>query len=117
MVDLPGYGYAKGSKEAQENIQSLIYWYLLDSNYQQKKVVLIIDANVGVTKNDTDMLYSLKEAGKDIVVVANKIDKLKNSVIQKQLKEIKEVIGDYRVIPYSAEKKIGVSELTAEILG
>ena len=117
LVDLPGYGYAKGSKEAQENIQSLIYWYLLDSNYQQKKVVLIIDANVGVTKNDTDMLYSLKEAGKDIVVVANKIDKLKNSVIQKQLKEIKEVIGDYRVIPYSAEKKSGVSELTAEILG
>src|SRR5579864_4839283 len=41
LVDLPGYGYAKASKAEQEKLQQLIYWYLLGSDYEQKKVLLI----------------------------------------------------------------------------
>src|SRR5689334_4944848 len=51
LVDLPGYGFAKGSKDMQEQLQQLIYWYLFGSDYQQKKVVLILDAVVGPTAN------------------------------------------------------------------
>ncbi len=116
LVDLPGYGFAKGSKEDQAKIQSLIFWYLLDSQYQQKKVVLIIDAELGPTNNDMQMLHSLTEANKDVVIVANKIDKIKKSSYIKQLKEIQNAIGNYKIIPYSAEKKIGVNELANEIL-
>jgi GTP-binding protein len=116
LVDLPGYGFAKASKQEQENLQQLIYWYLLNSPYEQKKVVLIIDANVGATNTDMEMLHSLKQAGKNIVVVANKVDKIKKSVLAKQLKEIQDMAGKYKVIPYSAEKKIGVNELAKEIL-
>src|SRR5947209_1920735 len=78
LVDLPGYGFAKGSKQTQEKIQSLIYWYLLDSHYQQKKVVLIVDSNVGVTDTDAQMLHSLELAQKNIIIVANKVDKIKS---------------------------------------
>src|SRR5437763_545663 len=52
FVDLPGYGFAKGSREAQGQIQNLIYWYLLNSHYVQKEVVLIVDAEIGLSKND-----------------------------------------------------------------
>jgi GTP-binding protein EngB required for normal cell division len=63
-----------------------------------------------------EMLFSLKGQKKNVVVVANKIDKIKKSVYAKQLKEIQQEVGDYKLIPYSAEDKIGVTELTNEIL-
>ncbi len=117
LVDLPGYGFAKASKETQARLQQLIYWYLLDSHYLQEKIVLIIDAVVGPTETDMQMLHSLKEQHKNVVVVANKVDKLKKSEYKKQLQEIKDSLGDkYKVIPYSAEKKIGINELLNEIL-
>ena len=116
LVDLPGYGFAKASKETQERLQRLIYWYLLNSDYQQKKIVLIIDAVVGVTQSDLQMLNSLEQADKNIILVANKVDKLKKSEINRQLQSIKDAVGDYKVIAYSAEKNIGIGELTEEIL-
>jgi GTP-binding protein len=116
LVDLPGYGFAKASKDTQEQIQSLIYWYLFDSPYQQKKVVLIVDGSIGATNNDMEMLHSLKEQGKNIIIVANKVDKIKKTSYKKQIAELQKVVGDYKLIPYSAEKKVGVSELSNEIL-
>ena len=116
FVDLPGYGFAKGSKALQEDLQQLIYWYLLNSPYEQKKVVLIIDAVVGPTDNDIKMYHSLEAAGKNIIVVANKIDKLKKSETSKKLKELKETFGNAVLVPYSSEAKLGRNELWNEIL-
>lgn len=116
FVDLPGYGFAKGSKTDQDRIQQLIYWYLFTSKYKQKKVVLIIDAHVGMTENDEKMLYSLKEHKKDIIIAANKIDKLKGEKIAKQLKKIQELAGAVTVIPYSSKKNIGAGVLMHELL-
>jgi GTP-binding protein len=115
LVDLPGYGFAKGSKQKQKKIQSLIYWYLLDSSYRQKKIVLIIDANIGPTENDMQMLHSLAEQNKQVIIVANKVDKIKKSSYKKQLAEIQNAVGNYKIIPYSAEQKIGVNGLLNEI--
>jgi GTP-binding protein len=114
-ADLPGYGFAKGSKAEQERLQALIYWYLLDSHYVQEKVVLIIDANIGATNNDLQMLHSLKKQNKAVIIVANKVDKIKSSAYKKWLGEIREIAGGEKVIPYSAEKNIGISELLKEI--
>lgn len=116
FVDLPGYGFAKASKDMQEQLQQLIYWYLLGSEVRQKKVVLIVDANVGPTDNDEKMLYSLREQEKDVVVVANKVDKLKKSDHKKKIQDIQEWAGNCTVIPYSSEKKIGREQLLGEIL-
>lgn len=115
LVDLPGYGFAKGSWESRNNIQQLIYWYLLDSPYKQKKIVLIIDAKVGPTADDLEMIFSLEKTQKDIIVIANKIDKIKKSEYHKQLSSIQTKIGAHKIIPFSAEKRIGLNELRNEI--
>lgn len=115
LVDLPGYGYAKTSLEERENLRKLIYWYLLYSTVDHKKVVLIIDAKVGPTDYDLEMLRRLEDREKDVIVVANKIDKLKNSELKKQLQAIQATIGKHKILPYSAEKRIGIGELSALI--
>ncbi len=116
LVDLPGYGFARASKDVQNLLQQRIYWYLLGSPYSQKKVVMIVDAVVGVTDTDLQMLHSLEQADKNVVILANKVDKLKKSEYHKKLKAIQDAVGDYQVLPYSAEKRIGVMDLVNEIL-
>ncbi|HNY35968.1 MAG TPA: ribosome biogenesis GTP-binding protein YihA/YsxC [Candidatus Pacearchaeota archaeon] len=115
FVDLPGYGYAKVPDKLKNVLKDMVNWYFFVSNYEQKKIVLIIDANVGPTKDDLEMLYALEDYRKDIIVVANKIDKIKKTRYEEQFKTIKELIGNHKIIPYSAKKKIGVKELLNEI--
>ena len=116
LIDLPGYGYAKASWEGQQELHRLINWYLLSSPYNQTLIVLIIDANIGPTDRDMQMLRSLENQKKNIIVVANKIDKIKKSDYQKQLQKIQLAIGRYKIVPFSVKKNIGVSELNQEIL-
>lgn len=114
LVDLPGYGYAKASLKQREQIQKMLYWYLVESPYEQKKVLLIIDAMIGPKDIDIQVLHSL-HGQKEVVVLANKIDKLKKSELREQLQKIEDIMG-CRVIPCSAKKNIGVSEIIKEIL-
>lgn len=116
LVDLPGYGYAKASREKQEQLQRLIYWYLIESDYEQQKIILILDAKVGLTANDLEMLGELEERGKNVIIVLNKIDKLKKLAGEARVKEVKEAVGDHMVIPYSSKKRIGIGQLTDEML-
>jgi GTP-binding protein len=111
FVDLPGYGFAKMSREEQDRLEDRINWYFFKSPYKQKKIVLIIDANIGPTTDDLEMLRCLDEDKKDIIVVANKVDKIKNSEYKKKMDIVKEAIGDHLIIPYSSEKKIGITQL------
>ncbi len=116
LVDLPGYGFAKLSREAREELWAMVNWYFFNSPYNQKKIVLIVDANVGLTKDDVEMLRTLEDHHKDIVIVANKVDKLKRKDYGQMMQKIKEAAGDNKIIPYSAEEKTGVGELLKEIL-
>ncbi|MFA5086865.1 MAG: ribosome biogenesis GTP-binding protein YihA/YsxC [Candidatus Paceibacterota bacterium] len=115
FVDLPGYGYAKVPEKLKNSLKAMVNWYFFVSNYEQK-VVLIIDAKVGPTQDDLEMLYALEDYRKEIIVVANKIDKIKKADYEKQFEKIKELIGAHKIIPYSAKNKIGVQELLKEIL-
>lgn len=117
LVDLPGYGFATASREVREKLQNLISGYLFDPKYVQKKVVLIVDAKVGPTKSDLEVLAELDRMGKDVVVAVNKIDKVKNSEYSKQMKAIRASIGDHVIIPYSAEEGRGVGELFGAVFG
>ena len=117
LLDLPGYGYAKASPEIKERLQKLIYWYLFDSGHEQKKVVLVVDAKVGPTDQDLQMLQALREHQKDILIVANKIDKVKKSEYTDKLLPFIELPGSPKFIPYSSEEKIGIHELTQALLG
>ncbi len=104
LIDLPGYGYARGSFTARELITERINWYLFNSNNVQYKVVLIIDGRTGMTDLDLDMYKELKRHNKDIVIIVNKIDKLNLSEKQKCLNSVRAIATNHTVIPYSAEK-------------
>jgi GTP-binding protein len=116
FVDLPGYGYARANAELFKQINDLVYWYLFSSQHSPK-VVLIIDAEIGMTKKDQGMLEALEEKNADIVVVANKVDKIKKSLYANQIKKIKEQFSGHKVIPFSSATKVGVGELQEELLG
>lgn len=116
FIDLPGYGYAKTTFEKWKDMNKLIYWYLFNSHHDPR-VVLVIDANVGPTEDDMGVLKFLEEKQKDIVVVANKIDKIKKSQLKNQIKKIENKMLGHKVFPYSSKDKIGIGELSDELLG
>ncbi len=116
LVDLPGYGYAKISQKQREKMRKMILWYFISGEPNLKKVVLIIDVKAGLKEFDLEMIDVLKEYGPQFgyqfVIVANKIDKLNQKQIHKNLQKIKEQIGeDVKVIPMSAKTGRGRSNL------
>ncbi len=117
LLDLPGYGYAKHSMETERMLHKLIDWYLFESPYRQKKVVLLIDALVGPTKSDLEILQSLEATKKHVLIVANKADKVKPSRYAARMKEILSKVGRHKVIPYSSKKPVGRKELAEELFG
>ncbi|MCX6781210.1 MAG: ribosome biogenesis GTP-binding protein YihA/YsxC, partial [Candidatus Magasanikbacteria bacterium] len=68
LVDLPGYGYAQLSHEARAKLENLIRWYFFEQPNEQKKVVLIIDAALGPTPSDMEMLHALMAHDKNIII-------------------------------------------------
>jgi GTP-binding protein len=117
LLDLPGFGYSKHPLETQRRLHRLIDWYLFQSPYRPKKVVLIVDAEVGPTDSDLEMLQGLEAMRKPIVIVANKTDKIKASRFGLRMREIQARVGAHKVIPYSSEKRIGQSELAEALFG
>ncbi len=116
FVDLPGYGFARASGLGREKIGELIDSYLFNSIYPQKKIVMIIDANVGMTDKDILMLNELINHDKDFVIVANKTDKLTQSEYHKKIKDLEEMIhGNCKIIPFSNKNKKNLTELIEEI--
>ena len=117
FTDLPGYGYAKVSKEERDR------WARLMENYFQEQGlitlgVLIVDARHKPTADDVTMCTWFKESGCPLIVVANKLDKLKKNEIEPNLQRIWDTLElpDTAVlIPFSAEKGIGKTELLSAI--
>jgi len=116
LLDLPGYGFAHVPEKVREHLQKMNWWYLFESPYEQLKTVLVLDANVGPSKNDLEMLGLLREHQKNIIVVANKIDKIPLSKYDERLQVVRDFARGLPVIPYSSVKKIGGDELLAKIL-
>lgn len=116
IVDLPGYGFAKGSVVKRDELHQLIENYLFKSIEVKPKVVLIIDAKVGPTNDDLDILETLEVHGIAVVVAVNKVDRLKSSELKKQLNNIQKLVGGHQTVPYSAEKKTNVGALWVAIL-
>ncbi len=115
FVDLPGYGFIKTSLKQKEKIRRMILWYLFRSEIKFKKVVLIIDARIGLSEFDKEMLDLLNKNKYPVVVVVNKIDKLKKNKLIGQLKIIRKKAGDNEIIPYSAKTKEGRHKLLDKI--
>lgn len=117
LVDLPGYGFAKLSKDNRAILQELINAYLFNAPVEQHIVFLIIDAYVGATTSDLELLAALDSHHKHVIILANKIDKIKKSDYKKQLLALQTMVGNHALIPYSADTGVGVSLIQDAIFG
>lgn len=115
LVDLPGYGFARSSGLGREKIGELIDSYLFNSIYKQKMIVLIIDANVGMTEKDILMFNELNNYNKEFIIVANKIDKMTQSEYHKKFTEIKKIIKEHPLFPFSTKKQNNIDDLLNKI--
>lgn len=112
-VDLPGYGYAKVPIKEREKWGKMINQYL-QSSKQLKAVFLLMDIRHEPSENDKLMYEWILHSGFEPIIVATKLDKIKRSQIQKQLKLMKETLKaekGIKVIPFSAETKQGREEI------
>ena len=117
LVDLPGYGYAKVSKEERDR------WGRLMENYFASGLltagVMIVDARHKPTADDLTMRTWFREAGCPLVVAANKLDKLKKSEVEPNLLRIRETLAlreEDGLIPFSAERGDGKEQLIALLM-
>lgn len=109
LVDLPGYGFAKRSKAERENWGSLIEDYF-DLDRDIRMVFLLIDIRHDPSENDIMMYNYLMSKNYLFCVAATKADKLSKTAAEAQAKKLSDKFG-VSVIPFSAEKGTGVSEI------
>lgn len=113
LVDLPGYGYAKASEEVKAKWGKMIENYLHTSK-QLKAVFLLIDIRHDPSANDRMMYEWMVYQGFAPIIIAIKLDKIKRSQIQKNVKAIREGLNvqpGTTIIPFSAETKQGRDEI------
>ena len=113
LVDLPGYGYAKVSQNEKEKWGKLIERYLHGSK-QLKAVFLLIDIRHEPGANDRMMYDWICHNGYNPIIIATKLDKIKRSQTQKQIKLIRDglhALPGTQIIPFSAETKQGREEI------
>ena len=117
LVDLPGYGYARISKEQRAGWRPLIEGYMRRSP-QLRGIVQLIDARHDPTPDDQHMLDFLAELGVPSIIVLTKIDKLTPAQATKRIAELSLALGleQEQFIPFSAVTWRGRDELAEAIL-
>lgn len=113
FVDLPGYGYAKVSKEEQGKWSSMIEGYLKNRD-QLICIVMIVDIRHEPTSLDIEMYEWLKYFGYKTIIVSTKADKVSKSFINQSIAKAKKILelgNDDKIIAFSAENRYGKEEL------
>ncbi len=117
IVDLPGYGYAKVSKQMSREWGPMMEEYL-QKRRGLKKVIQLVDIRHAPSAQDIQMYEYLRHYGLDGIVVATKADKVSRNEAQKCISVIRRTLklgsGD-KVIPVSALKRTGHDMLLEEM--
>ena len=118
LVDLPGSGYAKVSKAERDRWGRLMEDYFARPDLLTLGV-MIVDARHSPTADDGTMFRWFRDTACPLIVVANKLDKLKKSQVEGNLQLIRDTLElreEDRLVPFSAEKGTGREELLQAIL-
>ena len=117
LCDLPGYGFARVSKAEREQWQEMIGTYLAE-RHTLKVVVSIIDAEVGATADDAQMIDMLQDMPPRILVVATKLDRLGKAARRPRLDALAKHLDVPReaVLGFSATAGLGVDEVWRTLL-
>ncbi|GFI65674.1 putative GTP-binding protein EngB [Lachnospiraceae bacterium] len=113
FVDLPGYGFARANEKVKAEWGRMIEDYLHRSK-QLRAVFLLIDIRHAPSENDRIMYDWICRNGYQPTLIATKLDKIKRSQVQKQLKLIRSTLNVQEgsiLIPFSAETKQGRDEI------
>lgn len=113
FVDLPGYGYAKLSKQEKERFGELMEGYFY-SERNIKLVVQLVDLRHKPSADDYAMLDFLKQMDIPVIVVCTKADKLKVKELERRKREITEeldMIEPDKIIPFSSKTGLGCDEI------
>ena len=114
FADLPGYGYAKASREEIAEWPKFIEPYL-GKREALALCVWLLDAYVPPQKNDTQMIDWLRQSGRPFLAVATKADRLSGNELRNSLSRLQEAHRIERLLPYSARSGFGKEELWREI--
>jgi len=118
LVDLPGYGYARVSRERRDQWRPLIEGYLTSSP-ALRGVVQLVDARHEPTADDRAMLDYLARIGVPTLVVVTKVDKLAASAGIARVEALREELGldPSQIIAFSATTGLGRDELAEAVAG
>lgn len=111
FVDLPGYGYARLSKQELSRFGELMEGYF-QSDRNIALVVQLIDMRHPLTKDDEGMITFLKEMNIPFIIVMTKADKLKKKAYEERLKASREELafaGNIPVVPFSSVTGQGIN--------
>src|SRR6202790_1174465 len=114
FADLPGYGYAKLSREISQEWPKFIEPYLNDRPTLSLCLALI-DVNVPPQDSDRHLLDFLNASGRDFLLIATKSDRLSNNQLRNALKTLAEAYPSAPVIPFSAKTGTGRDEVWNKI--
>ena len=122
LVDLPGYGYAKRTKEDQLKWSTLVDGYFTNNPNIDllRLVVQLVDSRIGYTKDDIDMIAYMNEAEVPYIIVATKTDKLNKTERKKAVETLisNPVLREgTTIILFSSETREGKDDVWNEIIG
>jgi GTP-binding protein len=114
FADLPGYGYAKLSREISEEWPKFIEPYLNDRPTLALCLALV-DVNVPPQASDRQLLDFLNSSGRDFLLIATKSDRLSNNQLRNALKGLAEAYPAAAVVAFSAKTAVGRDEVWKKI--
>jgi GTP-binding protein len=110
FTDLPGYGYAKVSREISQD------WARFVDPYLQRRPTLalclaLVDSNVPPQESDRQLVDFLRATGRSHIIVATKCDRLSNNELSRALKALEQAYSGATILPFSAKTGAGKEAL------
>lgn len=114
FADLPGYGYAKISREISAEWPKFVEPYL-DNRETLSLSIVLVDTNIPPQDKDKQLIEWLKFNSRPFVIVGTKADRVSNNVLNNSVRTLKTAFGVENILPYSTKTGAGRNELWRHI--